>query len=96
VKNPDPDSKIVVGALIGGLVGVGAIAIYLAVRKKDTSLDHIGKVISNVGEILNNNQVEEPAPIKEFGKKLHHHENTVGEVVDWIATGISLWKKFKS
>jgi hypothetical protein len=90
------DSKVVSGALIGGIVGIGVIALFLVLRKKETSLDHIGKVISNVGEILDSHHVEEPAPIKDFEKKLHHHENTVGEVVDWLATGISLWKKFKN
>jgi hypothetical protein len=94
MKNSDPDSKVVTGALIGGLVGIGAIAIYQVLRKKESSIDHIGKVISNMGEILKNNEVEEPVPIKKLGKKLRHHEDTVGEIVDWIATGISLWKKF--
>jgi hypothetical protein len=96
MKNSDPDSKIVVGALIGGIVGIGAIAVFLALRTKTTSLDRIGKVIGNVGEILESHDVEEPAPIKDFGKKLHQNEDTVGAVVDWIATGICLWKKFKS
>ena len=96
MKNSDPDSKIIVGALIGGIVGIGAIAVFLALRTKETSLDHIGRDISNVGEILESHQVEEPAPIKEFGKKLHHNEDTVSTVIDWVATGISLWKKFKS
>jgi hypothetical protein len=96
MEKSDPDSKIVTGALIGGLVGIGLIAVYLTTRKKETSLDHIGQVISNVGEILDSHRVDEPSPVKDFGKKLHKNEDTVGEVIDWIATGICLWKKFKS
>jgi len=96
MKKPDPDSKVVVGALIGGIVGIGAIAVFLALRKKETSLDHLGKVISNMGEILDSHRIDEPAPVKNLGKKLHRNEDTVGEVVDWIATGLSLWKKFKN
>ena len=96
MKKPDPDAKIVVGALIGGIVGIGAIAVFLALRKKESPLDHLGKVISNVGDILESHHIDEPAPVKNFGKKLHQNENSVGEVVDWIASGINLWKKFKS
>ncbi len=96
MKNSDPDSKIVVGALIGGLVGMGALAIFLAVRKKESSLEHVGKVMSNMGEILESHHIEEPGPVKDFGKKLHKNEDTLGAVVDWIAAGISLWKKIKS
>lgn len=90
------DSKVVTGAVIGGILGIGAIAVFLVLRKKETSLDSIGKVISNVGEILENHRIEEPAPVKDFGKKVHQNEDTVCAVVDWIATGISLWKKFKN
>jgi hypothetical protein len=95
MKKSDPDSKMVVGILIGGIVGIGALAVFLAKRKKETSFGSIGKVIRHVEEILENHQVEKPAPVKAFEKKIHHHDNTVGEVVDWVATGISLWKKFK-
>lgn len=95
-KNSDADKKVVSGALMGGIVGVGALAVYLALRNKKTSLDKIGKVVSNIGEILESHQVEEPAALKHFGKKLHKNEDTIGSVVDWIATGISLWGKFKN
>jgi hypothetical protein len=91
----DTESKVVNGALIGGLIGIGAIAVFLVLRKKETSFDHIGKVISSVGEILAGHHIEELAPVKELGKKIHQNENTVVEVVDWIATGISIWKQFK-
>jgi hypothetical protein len=94
MENSHLNSKIVVKILIGGIVGIGAIAVFLAHRKKETSLGHIGEVISKVGEILESHHVDEPAPFKNFGKKVYHHENTVGEVVDWVATGMSLWKKF--
>ncbi len=90
------DSKVVTGALIGGILGIGAIAVFLVVRKKDTSLDSIGKVISTLGEILENHEIDEVAPVKDFGKKLHVHEDTVCAVVDWLAAGISLWKKVKN
>lgn len=89
------DSKKVNKALIGGAVGIGAIALYLALRKKENSLEHIGTMISHVGEILANHQIEDSSIVKEFDKKIHQNEDTVSEVVDWAATTISLWKKFK-
>ena len=71
----DSDSKVVTGALIGGLVGMGALAIFLACRKKETSLEHIGKVVENMGEILESHHVEEPTTIKSMGKKLQKNES---------------------
>ena len=91
------DSKIVSWTLIGGMVGIGFLAVVIALRKKEeTSLDHVSKLISNVGKILDSHQIDEPSPVKNFGKKLQHNEDTVGSIVDWIATGINLWKKFKN
>ncbi len=95
MKNSDPDEKMVTRILIGGLVGVGAIAIFLALRKKETSIEHVGKVVSHVGEILESHQVEEPAVVKNIGKTINQNESTIGAVVDWIAAGINLWKKFQ-
>jgi hypothetical protein len=95
-KKSDEDKKVVIVALVAGIVGIGALSVYLALRKKQTSLDNIGKVVSNLGEILENHDVAEPDVLKDFGKKLHKNEDTVGSIVDWIATGISLWKKFKN
>lgn len=96
MKNPDRDAKVVTEILIGGLVGVGLIAIYFALHKKETSLGTIGKTLSNAGEILENHEVNEPVPMNTIGKTIHQHEGTIEGVVDWIATGISLWKKFKN
>ena len=94
MKKKDP--KSVSGAVICGVIGISAIGLYLIFRKKDTALDEIGKMISHVGEILDNHHVSQPALIKDLGKTLHHNESTIGAVVDWISKGISLWEKFKN
>lgn len=96
MKSADRDSKVVTEILIGGLVGVGLIAIYFALHKKETSIEHLGKTLSNAGEILENHEIDEPAPVKKIGKTIQHNEGAVEAVVDWIATGISLWQKFKN
>ena len=85
MKQTDPDAKVVTGVLIGGLVGVGAIAIFLALRTKESSVEHIGKVVSNVGEILESHHVDEPNTVKKIGKTLQQNENVIGAVVDWMA-----------
>ena len=93
MKKEEPN--VVSGAVICGIIGISAIGLYLVFRKKDTALDEISKMICNVGEILHKNQVCEPSLVKDFGKKLHNNEQSVGAIVDWVAAGISLWKKFK-
>ena len=94
-KKSDADKKIVTRTLIVGIVAIGILAIYLALRKKKTSLDNIGDVVSNLGDILESHQIEEPRVLKNFGKKLHKNEDSLESIVDLIGTGINLWKKFK-
>ena len=89
-------SKVVPGIVVGGLVGLSALAIFCMCRKKESSLDSLGKMISYVGEILESNHIEEPASLQNFGEKIQHQENTVVAAVEWIAKGISLWKKLKN
>lgn len=95
MANQDKDSKLFVGLLVGGAVGIGALAIFLATRKDKAPLNTIGEAILKVGEILDSHHIEEPASMKLMDKKIHRHENTIGEVVDWLATGLHLWNKYK-
>ncbi len=96
MTKPEKETQILTWTLIGGIVGVGALTLFLAMRReKEAPLNTIGETIAQIGEILQSNQIEEPGPVKNFEKKLRKNENTLGEVVDWIATGIHLWKRFK-
>jgi len=95
MSTQDKDSKLFVGLLIGGVVGVGALTIFLATRKGKEPLNRIGEVIVRIGEILGDHGIEEPSAIKQMEKQIHSHECCIETVVDWVATGISLWKKFK-
>ena len=92
----DKDSKLFIGLLIGGAVGIGALTIYLATRKDKAPLSTVGEAILRLGEILQNHHIEEPLSLKRVEKKIHSHENTMEEAVDWIVTGLYLWKKFKN
>jgi hypothetical protein len=96
MSSQDKDSKLFIGLLIGGAVGVGALTIFLVTRKDKAPLNTIGEAILRVGEILDNHHIEEPASLKRMEKKIHSHESTASEVIDWIATGLHLWKKFKN
>ncbi len=92
----DKESQILTWTLIGGIVGVGAITLILAMRReREAPLSAIGETISQIGGILQSNDIDEPGPVRNFEKKLRKNENTLGEVVDWISTGIQLWKRFK-
>jgi hypothetical protein len=96
MSNQDKDSKLVVGAVIGAIVGVGAFTIFLAMKRKEAPLGAIGEAITHFGEIFGNHGIEEPEMVKQFEKKIHKNGSTADEVLDWVATGIYLWKKFKN
>jgi hypothetical protein len=89
------DSKLVTGAIIGGLIGVSTLAIYLATRNQKSSLNRFGETISRVGEILEEHNIQEPAELKVIERKIHKHEDSITELMGWVATGIDLWRKFK-
>lgn len=97
MSKQDAESKALVKVLIGGIVGISAITVFLALRReKETPLNAIGETIAQMGEILHSHKIEEPAQVKDIGKKLRKNEDTLCEVADWVATGISLWKKLKN
>jgi len=89
------DSNIVTGAIIGGIIGVSALAIYIATRSKRTPLNRLGETISRVGEMLDEHEIQQPAALKVVDKQIRKNEDTISEVLDWVAIGIDLWKKFK-
>ena len=91
----DKDSKLFFGVLIGGIVGIGALSIFLATRSKEPPLSTIGEAIVRVGEIFEGHGLDEPAAVRNVEKKIHKHENAICEVMDWVATGIQLWQKLK-
>lgn len=87
---------LLVGALIG-VAGVSAISLLLASRhgKNKGSFNFIGQALHHVGEILDNHDIKEPSVMKNVEKTLEKNEGTVGDVIDWVATGIQLWRKIK-
>ena len=97
MKKSEIDPKMIAKILIGSAVIISVITLFLALRqKKGGSLNNFGNTISRLSEILENHHIEEPAMMKKLGKKLHKQETSLLEVADLIATGVELWKKFKS
>jgi sensor c-di-GMP phosphodiesterase-like protein len=96
MSNQSKDSKLFVGIVIGGVIGVGALTVFLVMRNdKESPLQTIGQAILHAGQIFQSHNVAEPAPIKNIEKKMKSNENTISEAIDWIASGIHLWKKLK-
>lgn len=95
MKKTDKNTKIVTGAIIGGVIGVCTLTIILSLRKhKNTGLNNLESAISHLNELFEKNKIEEPDLMKNLGKNLKLHESTLLEIAEWLITGINLWKKF--
>jgi gas vesicle protein len=74
------DAKdFLLGAFIGGMIGIAAVSLSHSGRKKNSSakyfidsLNHVGKAITSSGR-----------------------ENSLADIIDWTAEGIQLWTKLK-
>src|SRR5580692_680870 len=96
MKKTDKDSKIVTGAIIGGIIGICTLTLILSLQKhKESSLSNLGTTISHLSELFEKSNIEEPTVMKQLGNKLKAHESTLLEVADWLIRGMSLWKKFQ-
>ncbi len=98
MKNEHNEStKLIVGLLIGGIVGSGAIyCIHAAQNRKTPVLKKIGKTIVDVGEMLENCDLGSNTNIMEsIEEKMPKGKEMVDRIVDWVDTGLTLWKKFK-
>lgn len=89
MKKTDKDSKMVTGAIVGGIIGICTLAIILSLRShKESNLSHLS-------ELFEKHNIEEPKVMKQLGNQLKVHESTLLEVADWLLRGMSLWKKFQ-
>lgn len=99
MSNLNKDSvKVAVGVAIG-VIGIGTISAIVAAKKhekkKHTPLGLVGKAIGHIGEILSEHDIKEPSIMKNVEKKIEKNEGKVSDVIDWVATGMQLWKKIK-
>lgn len=94
MSNQDKDSKVLMGLLIGGIIGMGALTVFVAKKQgKTISLHSLGQAIVSIGEIMEGRAAE--APVKGSKKKAARNDDRVGDIADWVAAGVDLWKKIK-
>jgi hypothetical protein len=93
----DESSKLMVGLLIGGVLGAGALyCAYAAQHRKTPILKKIGKTITDVGEMIENCDLSSGSDVLEsIEKKIPKGAEIVNNITDWVDTGLTLWKKFK-
>ena len=67
------------GALIGGFIGIAAVSLSRSGHKKNNSTKHLFNSLSHVGKAIASS----------------NGENKLSEIIDWTAEGIQLWNKLK-
>ncbi len=93
----DDSKKLLLGLIIGGIIGAGALYCIQAGRNRKTPvLQKIGKTISDVGEMLENCNLDSASDVMEsIEKKMPSSADVISNLTDWVSTGMHLWKKFK-
>lgn len=90
----EDSKKILIGAVIGGIIGITATLCVTCCRKKST-LDSIGEGVCELGDMVKNTACEGKKFLRDVEKKAQKGENTLLNIVDWAAEGITLWNKLK-
>lgn len=98
MENKNDTSKpLIAGLIIGGIVGAGALYCIQASRNRKTPvMSKIGKTLADVGEMLENCNLNNAADvIHKVEEKMPSGADVVNNVTDWIDAGLKLWKHFK-
>ncbi len=97
MRNEQMDSKkVILGLIIGGVIGAGALYCMKANRgHQPPLLKKLSKTLTNVGEMLENYNLEDSCDVvHRIEDKLPTNTHIVSNVLDWVNTGMHLWKKF--
>jgi len=97
MSNLDKNSKkILVGSLIGGLLGIGAITIYCASKKCHKSpIKKISNTISHIVDALEEGKDTAHCAMKNVEEKLKDSECLITDFFELASVGMDLWKKIK-
>lgn len=88
-------NKILLGLLVGGVVGAGMLFYFRSAQNHRTPiLKKVGRTISEVGELLENSNLDSTDVIKNIEKKIPKSIDVINCVTNWMETGITLWKQF--
>ncbi len=90
----DSTKKIVLGAVIGGIVGIGAAALYAATRSS-SSFGSVGKALRHVGDIVEKGRKKGECFAEDVEKKINKEEDLIVTVVEIASAGLHLWNKLK-
>lgn len=94
----DNSQKIVLGLLMGAIVGAGALYCINASRHRRTPiLQKIGRTMSEVGEMLENSEIESFSDVAhEIQESFPQGKDVISSLLNWLSSGMSLWKKIKN
>lgn len=95
MKNQQDDTKKIVGGLLVGVLGAGALYYwYVKCHQKTPIMKKIGRSISEVGEMIENCSLDSVSHLAEtVEKKLPDGAEVLNNLSDWISTARSIWKK---
>lgn len=99
-NNKDSNNSMLIGALIGGVVGALATAIYLSSKDeghecKSSSSSAFGRIIMQMGEMLSSEDMRKTHVTKGVEKNAQKYEDTVSDVLRLVSSGMNLWEKIK-
>lgn len=94
-NHEEQTKKIIIGSLIGGIIGIGALSIYCISKKchKKSSLQILGDTVSHVVSMIENCKDSAEHAVKDVEAKIHEKEHLISEVFELANVGFSLWKK---
>ena len=97
MQNTNKDSNdIFFAVVVGGILGAAGASIFFATRKRaEPPLNSLGRVMVQIGELLDEPQFSHTHAVKEAEKKMDKYEDTVSEVISIIAAGMKLWERMK-
>ncbi len=97
LDNNDDTKKIVTGLIIGSVVGATIMyAMHASRSKHPPVVQKIGKTLSEVGEMLEQCDFSGCSKFAhECEKNLPSERDVMDNILNWVETGMSLWKKFK-
>lgn len=98
MTNENIDSrKILLGLLISGVVGAGILySIHATRNHKVPVMKKIGKTISEVGEMIENCNLDGSSDIlANAEEKIQTGTDVVNNLVDWLNNGLAVWKTLK-
>lgn len=89
-------NKVVLGAVLGGLLMGTAYYFWKNQDEKQTMLEKVGKRIADVGEKLEDSTIHSrKEAIKTIENSIPKKSKGANQVISWVATGLNLWEQFK-